>query len=74
MNLTAKLKRRKSTFVAFSPKNQVRSKNNNALIIEIASLHNSLNKIMASLHEELGKDIIAAKQHFRKGLRTHLEI
>src|SRR5207253_1961257 len=47
-NLSAKLKRGKSTYVAFSPRNQIRSKNNNALIIEIPNLHNSLNEIIAS--------------------------
>ena len=29
---------------------------------------------MASLYEEMRSDIIATKQHFKKGLRSHLEI
>ena len=72
--MSAKLKRGKSTFVAFSPRNQIKSKNNNTLIIKISDLHNSLNEIMAFLYEGLGGDIVAAKQHFKKGLRSHLEI
>jgi hypothetical protein len=73
-SLFPKLKRGQSTYSSFSPRNTIRSKNENALIIDIQSLKSSFNEIMTSLFESVKFDITAAKQHFTKGVRTHLEI
>jgi hypothetical protein len=73
-SLFTKLKRGKSTYTAFSPRDQIKSKNDNALIVEVQHLQSSFNEIMASLYEEVKQDIIAAKQHFKRGSRSHLEI
>jgi hypothetical protein len=73
-SLFAKVKRGQSTFSSFSPRNNIKSKNDNALILDIQSLTGSLNEIMVSLHETAGHDIVAAKPHIKKGTRTHLEL
>lgn len=73
-SLFAKLKKGQSTYSSFSPRNSIKSKNDNALVFEISDLTHSFNEIMISLYEYAGQDIIAAKQHFNKGVRTHLEV
>jgi hypothetical protein len=73
-SLFAKVKRGQSTFSSFSPRNNIRSKNDNALILDIHNLNGSLNEIMISLYETAGRDIIAAKPHVNRGSRTHLEL
>src|SRR5690242_16195555 len=73
-SLFAKVKRGQSTFSSFSPRNNIKSRNDNALILDIKYLTGSLNKFMVSLHETAGSDIIAAKPHINKGARTHLEL
>src|SRR6185295_7567758 len=70
----AKLKRGQSTYSASSLRNSIKSKNDNALVFNIRNLNHSFNEIMVSLHEHVGLDVIAAKQHFAKGDRTHLEL
>ncbi|CAG8674143.1 5934_t:CDS:1, partial [Paraglomus brasilianum] len=72
--LFPKLKRGRATFSTFSPRNAIKSKNNNALIIDIHNIQSSFNEIMASLFESTKYDISAAKAHFTKGTRTHLEV
>ena len=73
-SLFTKLKRGRSTFSSFSPQRTIKSKNDNALIIDISSLLCSFNEIMESLFKTAGFDICAAKQHFTRGRRTHLEV
>jgi hypothetical protein len=73
-SLFAKLKRGQSTYSASSLRNSIKSKNDNTLVFNIRSLNYSFNKIMISLHEYTGQDVVAAKQHFVKGDRTYLEL
>jgi hypothetical protein len=73
-SLFPKLRRGQSTYSSFRPRSQIRSKNENALMIDVQGLHSSFNEIMASLFNNLKEDIIAAKQHFTKGTCTHIEI
>jgi hypothetical protein len=73
-SLFAKVKRGQSTFSSFSPRNNIKSKNENALILDIQNLNCSLNDIMVSLYETAGRDIVAAKPHINRGARTHLEL
>ena len=73
-SLFARVKRGQSTFSFFSPRRDIRSKNDNALIIDIGNLDSSLNEIMVSLFETAGGDILAAKPHIHRGVCTHLEL
>src|SRR5437868_6872086 len=50
-SLFAKVKRRQSTFSLFLPRNNIKSKNNNTLILDIYNLDRSLNEIIVSLYE-----------------------
>ncbi|CAG8795129.1 9716_t:CDS:1, partial [Dentiscutata erythropus] len=63
-----------ATYSTFSSREQIKSKNDNALIIDISQLLNSFNEIISSLYESAGKDIVAIKQHLKKGARSQLEI
>jgi hypothetical protein len=69
-----KLKSGQSTYSSFTPGRSIRSNNNNALIIDIQGLQLSFNEIMTSMFEHVKYDVSAAKQHFTKGKRTHLEL
>src|SRR5437868_2428858 len=73
-SLFAKVKRGQSTFSSFSPRNNIKLKNDNALILDIHNLNGSLNEIMISLYDSVRCDIIAAKLHINKGIRSHLEL
>ncbi|CAG8782862.1 26207_t:CDS:2, partial [Dentiscutata erythropus] len=53
---------------------QIKSKNDNALIIDISQLLSSFNEIVSSLHESAGNDIVAIKQHLKRGSCSQLEI
>src|SRR5260364_67974 len=52
----------------------IKTKNDNALIIATSSLQCSFNEIMEDLFKTASYDINAAKQHFNKGKRSHIEI
>src|SRR5260364_277690 len=73
-SLFPKLKRGRSTYTSFSPRKLIKSKNENALIIDISGIHSSFNEIMESLFNTAKYDICAAKQHHARGRRTHLEV
>src|SRR5438552_16842670 len=73
-SLFAKVKRGQSTFSSFSLRNNIKSKNDNAFILDIQNLNSSLNEIIVSLYETAACDIIAAKPHINKGIHTHLEL
>jgi len=73
-SLFPKLTRGKTTFSSFSPRNTLKTKNDNALIITTSSLQCSFNEIMEDLFKTAGYDINAAKQHFNRGKRSHIEI
>ncbi|CAG8522023.1 7014_t:CDS:1, partial [Dentiscutata erythropus] len=64
-NLFPKLMRGQATYSTFSLSDQIKFKNDNALIIDISQLLSSFNEIISSLHESVGNDIVAIKQHLR---------
>src|SRR5437868_3890482 len=69
-----KSKKRISTFSSFSPRNNIKSKNDNTLILDIYNLNGSLNEIMISLYDSVGCDIITTKPYINKGTCTYLEL
>ncbi|CAG8801711.1 21332_t:CDS:2, partial [Dentiscutata erythropus] len=73
-SLFPKLTRGKTTFSSFSPRNTLKTKNDNTLIIATSSLQCSFNEIMEDLFKTAGYDINAAKQYFNRGKRSHIEI
>ena len=73
-SLFPKLKSGQSTYSSFTPGRSIRSNNNNALIVDVQGLQLSFNEIMTSMFEHVKYDVSAAKQHFTKGKRSHLEL
>src|SRR5260363_66426 len=73
-SLFPKLKRGRSTYTSFSPRKLIKSKNENALIIDISGIQSSFNEIMESLFNTVKYDICASKQQNARGRRTHLEV
>ncbi|RIB13103.1 hypothetical protein C2G38_2198781 [Gigaspora rosea] len=70
-----KLTRGRTTFSTYSPKINISTKNNNALMFDIQKLNKiSTNDIVSTLYGKMGKDFIGAKLHFVRGTRTYLEI
>ncbi|CAG8547238.1 11043_t:CDS:2 [Dentiscutata erythropus] len=62
------------TYSTFSPRDQIKSKNDNALIINISQLLSSFNEIVSYLYESVGNDIVETKQHLKRGSCSQLEI
>ena len=73
-DLFPKLRRGRATYSTYSPREQIKSKNDNALVIDISQMLSSFNEITASLYENAKNDIVAIKQHLKKGSRSQLEI
>ncbi|CAG8798626.1 9495_t:CDS:2, partial [Dentiscutata erythropus] len=63
----------KAVFTNSTPRQRIRSKNENALILDIQKLENfSTNDIIAALAIKLGDDLVGAKVHMSRELRQHL--
>ena len=73
--LFTKLTRGRATYSTFSPRVNITTKNNNALMFDIQKLKEiSMNEIVSTLYSKIGTDFIGAKPHFVKGVRSYLEI
>ena len=73
--LFTKLTRGKATYSTFSPRINISTKNNNALMFDIQKLNKiSINDIVSTLYGKMGADFIGAKPHFVRGTRMYLEI
>ncbi|CAG8776411.1 30358_t:CDS:2, partial [Gigaspora margarita] len=74
-SLFTKLTKGKATYSSFSPRSNINTKNNNALIFDIQKLSNiSTNDIISTLYSKIGADFIGAKPHFVRGARSYIEI
>jgi Zinc knuckle len=69
------LRRGQATFSNYTPRVEITTKNNNALIFDIRSLNDiQMNDIISTLYSKIGNDLVGAKPHYTRGKRTHLEL
>ena len=64
-----------ATFSKYTPRMEITTKNNNALIFDIHSMNDiQMNDIISTLYNKIGNALVGAKPHYTKGKRTHLEL
>ncbi|CAG8709441.1 3832_t:CDS:1 [Dentiscutata erythropus] len=64
--------RGQAIYSIFSLRDQIKSKNDNALIIDISQLLSLFNEIVSSFHKSAKNIIVAIKQHLKR--ESHLQL
>ncbi|CAG8546794.1 14054_t:CDS:2, partial [Cetraspora pellucida] len=69
------LRWRQATFSKYTPRMEITTKNNNALIFDIRSMDDiQMNNIISMLYNKISNALVGAMPHYTKGKRTHLEL
>ncbi|CAG8719308.1 12003_t:CDS:2, partial [Racocetra fulgida] len=66
-SLFTQLRQRQATFSKYTPRVEITTKNNNALIFDIRSMDDiQINNIISILYSKIGNDLVEVKPHYTR--------